>query len=132
MAVPASFRQALDIRKDERVVESDGSKSKTMVWTQDSHFDFHRGDTLFDHASAYTAPTWREAIEHVHWVFQVDEDSAFFPGHVVTEVLKVRPDDQRLVTVGRETYPCFDFVRLLIDGPSEVLQEKDCRASDRQ
>jgi len=124
MAVPASFRQALDMRKDERVVEREGGKVKSMVWTQDGHFDFHRGDTLFDHETAYSASTWFEAMARVRWVLQVAEDPAFFPGHVVMDVFKVSPESKRVVTVARETLPCFEFVRLLIEGPSEALREK--------
>jgi len=124
MVLPACFRQALDIRKDERVVQGEEGRIKTLVWTQDFHFDFHRGDTIFDHVSAITASTWEDALLHVRWVFQVAQDPSFFPGHVVADIFILSEGKKALLPLGRETWPAFDFVRCLVQGPSPELMEK--------
>lgn len=66
MAVPESFREALDIRLTPRVLAG----KKQMLWTQGRMYDFHEGDLLHDTPQAYTE--WGEALKHLTLSVQVE------------------------------------------------------------
>ncbi len=67
MAVGTCFRDALDVRLTDKIVE--GTKTKTREWTQGGTFSFSGGDTLYDTSRAYER--WETALQSIGTAYQV-------------------------------------------------------------
>ena len=128
LAVPACFRDALDIKWAER--RKDGTS--VWRWIQGSSFDFKQGDTLYDVPEADGG--WGDALRRLGFCIAVTDASPALPakpaavrpetpedvprdaGLVAFDVLE--PNDSRtsLVRTGQRTLSQDDFVRFLICG----------------
>jgi len=73
VAVPSCFRDALDIVWRKRSAASEAQS----LWVQGGAFDFKRGDTLYDTASAYES--WDAARESVHFGLVVTDATPAVP-----------------------------------------------------
>jgi hypothetical protein len=131
MAVPACFRDALDITWAER---RKGGAS-VWQWIQGSSFDFKQGDTLYDTRKA--EGTWADALRHLGLCIVVTDASPALPakpaavrpetpedvprdtGFVTFDILE--PDGNRtaLVTAGQRTLSQDAFIRFLICGDQD-------------
>ena len=65
MAVPESFKEALDIKLTSRKFAG----KTEMLWTQGRIYDFHEGDTLYDKKEAYQE--WGKALKKLTLCVQV-------------------------------------------------------------
>ena len=62
MAVPESFKDALDIKLTPRTLAG----KTEMLWTQGRIYDFYAGYTIYDTKLAYNE--WGEAIKHLNLI----------------------------------------------------------------
>ncbi|NQT88275.1 hypothetical protein HQ560_16020 [bacterium] len=128
VAVPACFRDALDIKWTERKKDKVGE----WKWIQASAFSFRPGDTLYDSPKAYG--TWAGALGQLRFALVVTdaspavpakpasvapetaEDVPRAPGVVAFDVLE--PNEQRtaLVRTAQQTLSQDEFVRFLVCG----------------
>ncbi|MDX9732230.1 MAG: hypothetical protein RBT63_10700, partial [Bdellovibrionales bacterium] len=72
-AVPKAFREALDIKLDQRSFE----KKRYKVITQGDAFFFKEGDMIYDTPLARSLP-WGEALRHIKFAIQVQESEPAF------------------------------------------------------
>lgn len=79
MAIPESFKEALDIKLTPRIL----AKKTKMVWTQGLIYNFHEGDILYDTKLAYNR--WEEALKHLQLCVQIQ--SASSSGYVPNETM---------------------------------------------
>lgn len=127
MCVPSCFNDALDIKQTDRVV----NKKKCLVWTQGSSFNFNTGDTIYDTPDAYNV--WSEALKTIGVCVQIKTGSSAgpteggasrFAGSVTFAILTPNKDRTRIVERAEHSMSQDDFVRFLIEGPSEELMKK--------
>lgn len=100
--LPASFRDALDIKLTTRVLKG----KKTLVWTQGKDFAFRRGDIIYDGRPAYKM-SWSKGVKLVDFALQVTEDKF----ELEFNLLKVKRGKLVLLQTFRSTQE--EFVRLL-------------------
>jgi hypothetical protein len=132
MAVPESFKEALDIKLTPRILAG----KKEMIWTQGPIYNFHEGDTFYDTKLAYKK--WREALKHFKLCVQVHSVSS--SGYVTDEtktdglvvkygslIFKVyRPDEEKTAVKECEVIECVqdDFVTFLQTGIIRTNEKK--------
>lgn len=121
MSVRSCFRDALDIRLDERVVD----KQRTLVWTQGLRFSFKEGDIIYDTPLLYDH--WAEGLRVTRLGLQVtfaseatpaQEGVPRLPGHVRYDLLLPNADRTKLQRESGGSCSQDEFVRMLIQGPS--------------
>lgn len=132
--VPPYFNDALDIR----LIEREQVKDKKVVrryweWSQGSLFSFSEGDIVYDTPTIEGEP-WKEQLKRIGVALQVLKDSKAdllgegdnahrFAGHVECVVLSPDESHERLEERGSVSMSQDDFVRVLISGPNEAIQE---------
>lgn len=89
MAVPETFKEALDIKLTPRMF----AKKKEMLWTQGRLYDFHEGDTIHDTKNAYKK--WEEALKYLKLSVQVQFASS--SGYVNYEVIEVKNTEFEII-----------------------------------
>ncbi len=82
MAVPESFKEALDIKLTSRVL----SEKTEMIWTQGPIYNFHEGDTFYDTKLAYQE--WGEALKHLKLCVQIQSVSS--SGYITSETIETK------------------------------------------
>ena len=82
MAVPETFKEALDIKLTQRIF----ANKKEMLWTQGRLYDFHEGDTIHD--IKHTHEEWGDALKHLKLSVQVQFASS--SGYVNYETVEVQ------------------------------------------
>lgn len=132
--VPPYFNDALDIRLIERVQVKDKKVVRRYLeWSQGSSFSFSEGDIVYDTPTIEGEP-WREQIKRIGIALQVlkgskadligeGDDARRFAGHVECVVLSPDESHERLEERGVVSMSQDDFVRILISGPNETIQE---------
>lgn len=132
MAVGEWFRDALDIRLTDRIV----NKKKQKVWTQGKLFSFKQGDLITDCKNEYGL-IWEEAVKKINIAIQVlDAHSAFYfvndleerkysAGNVLFQIL--RPNNLKTKLIKAEFGRCsqVDFIEILKTGniPNSFIQK---------
>jgi hypothetical protein len=123
MAVRDCFREALDIRLTQRIVEG----KRTLTLTQGSRFAFKEGDNVYDTRRAYEGE-WSEALKYIKIYFCVGECRKAVPatktlprdpGFVTFSIQKPNAEKAGLEIIGSARLTQDQFVRLLISGPFE-------------
>ena len=137
MAVPESFKEALDIRLTARTIKG----ATKMHWTQGRMYEFKEGDQLHDTRLAIT--DWQSALLRLQLSVQVKEASAvqYFitgerdekgrslyrrdPGSV--KFASFRPNQERTAVIESGTYICTQdsFVEFLRTGNVLTLENED-------
>ena len=82
MAVPESFKEALDIKLTPRKFAG----KTEMLWTQGRIYDFHEGDTLYDKKEAYQE--WGKALEQLTLCVQIQYATS--SGYVTYETIETK------------------------------------------
>ncbi|MCX5869703.1 MAG: hypothetical protein NTY00_03495 [Deltaproteobacteria bacterium] len=138
MAVPESFKEALDIKLTARILAG----KREMLWTKGLIYNFHEGDTLYDTKLAYKE--WGEALKHLKLCVQVQSVSS--SGYVTDEtktndglvvkkqrlkygslIFKVyRPNEEKTAVKECEVIECTqdDFVAFLQTGIIRTKENK--------
>jgi len=123
MYIPPFFNNALDIRDTERKKD----KISYWVWTQGADFSFSVGDVIYDTKEAYK--TWSEAIKKIGICIQVtravsasSSEAGFrFPGRISFDLFLPDQSKVRLQKISEYEMTQYEFVSLLIFGPSAEL-----------
>lgn len=89
MAIPESFREALDIKLTPRMLAG----KKHMLWTQGRLYDFHEGDLFHDTQHAYAK--WGKALKHLTLSVQVEHASP--SGYVTYETYRTKDDEIEVI-----------------------------------
>jgi hypothetical protein len=89
MAIPESFKDALDIKLTPRVLAG----KTEMIWTQGPIYNFHEGDTFYDTKLAYTE--WEKALKHLKLCIQVQSVSS--SGFITTETIETRDKELEII-----------------------------------
>ena len=89
MAIPESFKEALDIKLTPRRLAG----KTEMLWTQGRIYDFHEGDTIYDTKLAYEE--WGKALKHFTLSVQVQFASS--SGYVTYETIETK--DKKLEVI---------------------------------
>ena len=108
-AVPAAFREALDIKEGIRVYGSE----KVNLMTQGRLFSFKEGDTLYDTPKAYELP-WGDALQHIILCVQVLRASPV--SEVVTKEYRTKA---RVAVFGVENNR-----QELLEGEKEIVYQR--------
>jgi len=140
--VPSCFNDCLDIAKTDRRFKT-GCKIKDKktekmrdetkirkVWTQGSHFDFHRGFSFYDTPKAYNR--WGDAINEIKYCISIhsgkcakpamDKDKRD-PGEVVFSIFSPCHQTKSLKEIGEFTLKQDEFVRFLINGNPKIISK---------
>lgn len=117
-AVPASFKDNLDIRWTERIItrkDESGEKIKTNVlsWTQGTDYKFSHGDCLYDTRLAYDL-NWSEALNHLRLMIQVAPSPS--SNNVSFALLRPNKAMSGIEKIARLECSQKDFVTLLKSG----------------
>jgi len=123
MYIPPFFNNALDIRDTERKKD----KISYWVWTQGADFSFSVGDIIYDTKYAYNP--WSEALKKIKICIQVTKavsasssEAGFrFPGRISFDLFFPDPSKEKLQKVSEFEMSQYEFVSLLIFGPSADL-----------
>lgn len=68
MLVPEAFREALDIKMTDRILDG----KKEQVWTQGSRYNFRATDLIYSaKPEVYTAERWEEGVKSVNFAVEV-------------------------------------------------------------
>jgi hypothetical protein len=129
MAVPESFKEALDIKLTPRILAG----KTEMTWTQGLIYNFHEGDVIYDTKLAYKE--WKEALKYLKLCVQVQSvsssgyvtDETKIDGRIVKKqrlkygslIFKVyRPNEEKTATKECDVIECTqdDFVDFLKTG----------------
>lgn len=106
MAVPESFREALDIKLTPRI--SKGVKEE--LWTQGNIYDFHEGDTIHSSREAYE--DWGKALIHLELSVQIQ--SASPSGYKDYETIEIKNNELEIIHQKGKTKPKNEIIEGLV------------------
>ncbi|MCF6257691.1 MAG: hypothetical protein L3K25_15575 [Gammaproteobacteria bacterium] len=106
MALPESFKDALDIKLTPRTLSG-----KTLkFWTQGRIYDFHEGDVIYNTKLAYD--NWDEALKSTFLGIQIT--SVTSSGYVDTEVVRTKTNELTIFKSKGKSVPKEEIINELI------------------
>lgn len=118
--LPSCFNSSLDIALTPRVQQ----RQETLVWTQGHRFRFQTGDLIYNHPKAYEVwgadpPPFRYCVQVQQAREVTVKGQTRDPGFVVADLYEVDSATKRLEFSRSLSFTQDDFVKFLIEGPSD-------------